>query len=240
MTLSPQSQTLYQILLSSTSPLSIKEVATKLKVNPATVYRLTKPLISMGLITKSASYPYKFTAKPVDQGLSLFLLHQTNWFSSIFSSANKSIVKQDEVVESREIQISFIQSRDELMNQAAKEINKAAKSVDLLRSGNEMTADVMLAITEARKRNIITRMLIQDYSKENEQQVSNWHRNGILVRKTPLRHLRLMLFDSSSLYFMSYKHTDSKKDSGVKINYPPFAAILSQLFESWWEKAERI
>ena len=83
-------------------------------------------------------------------------------------------------------------------------------------------------------------MLIQDYSSENAEQVLNWQKNGIIVRKTPLRHLRLMIYDNSTVYFMSYKHSDSEKDLGMKIKYPPLAVIFSQLFEEWWQKAEII
>lgn len=49
-----------------------------------------------------------------------------------------------------------------------------------------------------------------------------------------------MLYDSGIVYFMLYKNADSKIDLGMKTDYPPFAVILSQLFERWWEKAEII
>ena len=98
----------------------------------------------------------------------------------------------------------------------------------------------MSAITEAKQRNVATRMLIQDYAEDNAEQVANWQKNGILVRKTPLAHIRLMLYDSSIVYFMSYKHKTSEKDLGMKITYPPLAVIFSQLFEQWWQKADKI
>lgn len=227
--MSPQSRALYQILLDTGNPLSTKEIAAKLKISPSLTYRLTNPLLSIGLITKTPTYPYKFMAKPIDEGLSLFLLYQNEWFTNQFSSSDK-----------KGLSFSFIQSRDALMIQSAKEINQATKSVDLLRSGGELSTDVILATIEAKKRGVLTRMLIQDYSKDNEQQVSYWQRNGILVRKSALKHMRLMIYDSSSVYFMSYRNTDSKKDLGMKINYPPFAAILSKVFEEWWQQAEII
>ena len=226
--MSPQVQKLYQILLSSIQPLSVKEIASKLAIPASLIYRLTEPLLKLGLISKTTTYPYKFAAKPIDEGLSLFLLSQTDWFTQKFSP------------KSQQISFSFIQSRDQLMDQSAQEISQANKSIDLLRSGGELSAEVMLAIIEAKKRGVETRMLIQDYSKENTEQVLHWQKNGILVRKTKLRHIRLMLYDASTLYFMSYRHENSKKDMGMRINYPPFAAILSQLFENWWQKADII
>lgn len=242
MTLSQQSQALYKILLRSNRSLSAKELAGQLHIFPSTTYRLTEPLITMGLITKTSTYPYKFTAKNVDEGLSLFLLYQNEWFSQQFFSINKKTdgIEKGEISRSKEIRLSFIQSRDELMNKSAEEIAKATKSIDLLRSGHEISPDVMLAIIEAKRRNVLTRMLIQDYSAKNADQVAYWQKNGILVRKSKLHHIRLMLYDSSIVYFMSYKHTDSSKDLGMKISYPPLAVILSKLFEEWWQKAEKI
>lgn len=240
MRLSKQSQDLYKILLSSNRPLSAKQLASELGIFHPTVYRLTEPLIAMGLITKTNTYPYQFTAKAVDEGLSLFLLHQNEWFSNQFFTSGKKSIAEKKITKSEETRLSFIQSRDELMNQSAKEATLANKSIDLLRSGHELSADVMLAIIEAKKRNVLTRMLIQDYSKENADQVANWQRNGISVRKTALRHVRLMIYDASVVYFMSYKHTDSKKDMGMKICYPPLAAIFSKVFEQWWQKAEKV
>ena len=238
MTFSPQSQAVYQILLETTHPLSAKDLAERLHVVSSLVYRLIQPLVEMGLVTQTTPYPYQFRAKPLDEGLSLFLLQQTDWFYKQFSSDITTKTQKDAAPQ--EIQLSFVQSRDELMNRSAEEIAKAHTSVDLLRSGHEIPADVMLEIMEARKRNVTVRMLIQDYSQENAHQVAYWQQNEIFVRRTSQHHVRLMLYDASIVYFMSYKHADSQKDIGVKITYPPFALILSQLFDNWWKNAEKI
>lgn len=242
MTFSPLSQKLYQTLLQSKKPLTAINLAAKLDVLPNTIYRLAEPLLKMGLITKSKNYPHQFTTKPIEEGLALFLLQQNSWFSQTFSQLNSKIdqEKQKEIPQHQQISFSFIQSRDELMKLSENEVSKTTTSVDLLRSGHEIPADLMLALIESIKRGVQIRMLIQDYSDENCNQVANWQKNGILVRKTPLRHIRLMIYDHDIVYFMSYKHTDSGKDIGMKITYPPFAIILFQLFEQWWDQAEKI
>ncbi|RJQ24447.1 hypothetical protein C4577_07750 [Candidatus Parcubacteria bacterium] len=240
MAISPQSQSLYLALLNSSKPLSAQEIASKLHIFPNSVYRLTTELTQIGLITKSDQYPYKFSAKPVNEGLSLFLLYQNVWFSQKFSNFKKRVVEKEKIPPSQQINLSFIQSRDQLMKESEIDVAKATRSIDLLRSGHEIPADLMFEMIKAKNRNVVTRMLIQDYSKENANMVTNWQKNGILVRKTTLLHLRLMIYDSSIVYFTSYKHANSQKDMGMKINYPPFAVILSQLFEEWWQKAETI
>ncbi len=224
--MSPQAQKLYQTLLSSNKPLSATNLASKLKIAPQSLYRLANSLIETGFVTKSNDYPHLFSSTRPDEALSLFLLHQSTWFLGHFQKSNSYSTTPS---------FSFIQSRDELMNLSTQEVNKATKSVDLLRSGEEFPADLLLAIRNAQNRGVTTRMLIQDYSKENKDLVKNWQQNGILVRKTPLQHLRLMIYDSQTVYFMSYRHSKSEKDLGLKINYPPFATVLQQQFEQWWK-----
>jgi sugar-specific transcriptional regulator TrmB len=236
MNFSPQSQAVYQMLLNIGQPLTANDLAFKLRIPSSLVYRLTDPLIAMGLVTKTKPYPYLFAAKGVNEGLSMYLLFQNEWFSKQFSANNNSTKE----TKSDEISFSFIQGRDELMGRSAEELHKVIKTADILRSGGEMPAETMFAMFSAAKRGIKIRMLIQDYSEKNKNNVEYWKENGILVRKTNLYHIRIMLYDSKILYFMSYRHDDSGKDTGMKINYPPFAAIFSKLFDQWWQKAERI
>lgn len=236
MIISPQAQAVYQTLLNANLPLSAKELAAKLRIFPNTIYRLVDELDHVGLVVKINQYPSQFSAKSADEGLSLFLLNQTDWFSKQFSNKRGD----EDILKSQDIQFSFVRSRDELMNRSAEEINKASESVDILRSGHEIPADVMLAMRDAKKRNVVIRMIIQDYGKHNESQVAYWKQNGVLIRKIPFVQVRLMIYDKKIVYFMSYKHLNSQKDMGMKISYPPFAAILSQLFENWWQKAEKI
>lgn len=246
MTLSPQEQSTYRILLNANRPLTAKALASQMRIPPPLIYRLTKTLLSMGLVTKISGYPLQFKAKPANEGLSLFLLHQNEWFSEQFSASSpRSSIARGRLARLNdsnvnEIRLSFIQSRDELMSESTEELIKATKSFDILRSGHEIPAETMLAMFEAKKRGVRVRMLIQNYSSDTAFQVRYWVKNGVSVRKTSLRHIRIMIFDSSIAYFMSYKHDDSARDLGMKISYPPFAIILSNLFEKWWQKAEII
>ena len=238
--MSPQAQKLYHILLTVNASLSARQLGVRLHVVTNSVYRLTDELIQIGLINRTGQRPYLFSAKPANQGLSLFLLTQHDWFSKQFPKSMSNKIAKNKIPPSQQISLSFVQSRDELMDLSVGEVDRANKSVDLLRSGGEIPADLMLSMIQAKERGVIIRMLIQDYSSENADQVVNWKKNGILVRKTTLRHIRLMLYDSIVVYFMSYRHTVSEKDLGMKIDYPPFATILSQLFNDWWQVAEII
>jgi sugar-specific transcriptional regulator TrmB len=225
------SQKAYLTLLNSLEPLSAEEIAKQLKTYPNAVYRLVTPLIQTGLIEKTNEYPSRFKTKPSKDGLSLFLLNQNKWFLDRFVAKNNP-----ETIPN----FSFIQGRDELMRLSAEEINRTEKSIDLLRSGHEIPAETMLALVRAKARGIVTRMLIQDHTPQIARQVRYWRQNGILVKKTELRQIRLMLYDAKIIYFMSYKHIESQLDTGMKIEFPPFAVILSQLFNQWWKEGQKI
>lgn len=242
MIFSPQTQKLYQFMLASDQAWTIKDLAKHLRVLPNALYRITDPLVEMGLLVKEGSHPVKLVAKPTSEAMGLFLLHQSTWFEHNVKKPTKSDKPSDSKPdnENSRIQLSFIQGRDKLMDLAVDEFVKVNYSVNLLRSGHEMPPELMRERLSAIKRGVKVRMLVQDYDQSNALGVHAWIRNGIIVRKTSMRELRLQVYDSDIVYFMSYKHSDSTLDMGMKVTYAPFAVMLNQLFEKWWDEAEEI
>jgi sugar-specific transcriptional regulator TrmB len=232
--LSPQSQKVYEVLLKEGGGLTIAEIAFKLRIAAGDVYRLAKPLLDIGLVERSIGRPFRLATRPNSNGLDIFLSVESRWFVNHFPQSKNSSGSN---VPPGEMQLEFIQGRDELMRKSVFEIDQCTKSVDLLRSGHEIPTDTMRALAQAIKRRVKVRMLIQDYENENKDQVANWIKNGILVRKTAIKSLRLMIYDSNVGYFMSYKHSNSGQDMGMKIVYPPFAVILSNYFQELWKKS---
>src|SRR5581483_6885111 len=111
MSISPQAQTLYKELLSSKAPLSARQLAERLGLFQTVIYRLTEELLDVGLISKTQEYPHKFFSKSFEEGQSLFLLQQNDWFSTNFYNG----ALDNRIPKSKQISLNFIQSRDELM-----------------------------------------------------------------------------------------------------------------------------
>jgi sugar-specific transcriptional regulator TrmB len=235
MQLSPQSQKVYEILLREKDGLAVSEIAFKLRVAAGDIYRLIEPLLEIGLIRKTGGRPFRLFIRPANDGLNLYLLDQSRWFQDRFGS---QVEKRNGQPES--MQLEFIQGRDDLMRVSATEIDQCSKSVDLLRSGHEIPANTMRALVQAIKRGAKVRMLIQDYDESSKEQVVNWIKNGISIKKTDLKYLRLMLYDSKIGYFMSYKHSDSGQDLGMKLVYQPIVAILQDYFDRLWRDSKPI
>lgn len=226
-----QTREVYKHILKSREGITVAEIASKLRISASDVYRLALPLIEMGLILKNNERPFKLFAG--EGGLDLFLTAQSEWFSKNFKDGNPKRKNKD-------MSFDFVQGRDELMKVSITEMDNSIKSIDLLRSGREIPTDTMLSMVSAVKRGVKVRMLIQEYDRENKEMVGNWIRNGVEVRFTKAKNIRIMVFDSKVGYFMSYRHTDLGQDLGMKIDYEPFALILSQYFSSLWKKAKVI
>ncbi len=231
MEFSPQTKKVYKQILQSKNGVTITEIASKLRISASDVYRLTLPLMNIGLVLKNSERPFKLFAG--SGGLDLFLAVQSEWFTNNFKDGNPKRKNKD-------MSFSFVQGRDELMKVSITEMDTSVKSIDLLRSGREIPTDTMFSMISAVKRGVKVRMLIQEYDRENKEMVSNWIKNGVEVRHTNAKNIRIMVFDSKIGYFMSYRHSDSGQDLGMKINYEPFALMLSQYFSNLWKKARVI
>jgi hypothetical protein len=226
-----QTREVYKHILKSRDGITIADIASKLRISASDVYRLTMPLLKVGLILKNNERPFKLFAG--GGGLDLFLATQSEWFTENFKDGNPKR-------KSNNMSFNFVQGRDELMKVSITEMDDSVKSIDILRSGREIPSDTMFSMISAIKRGVKVHMLIQEYDRENKEMVGNWIRNGVEVRFTKAKNIRIMVFDSEVGYFMSYRHSDSGQDLGMKIDYEPFALMLSQYFASLWKKAKVI
>jgi len=224
-----QTREVYKHILKIREGITVAEIASKLRISASDVYRLASPLIKMGLVLKNSERPFKLFAG--GEGLDLFLATQSEWFTKNFKDGNPKRKNND-------MSFNFVQGRDELMRVSISEMDDSVKSIDLLRSGREIPTDTMFSMISAVKRGVKVRMLIQEYDRVNKEMVSNWIRNGVEVRHTKAKNIRIMVFDSKVGYFMSYRHSDSGHDLGMKIDYEPFALMLSQYFSNLWKKAK--
>ena len=228
---------IYEYLLTVNKPCTIAEMANALNMKATAIYRHIHWLKRVGFVIELNTYPKSYRANSISDAEALFLTEQRKWFRDRFASLGESEVDLDvsNQKQADEISWSFIQSRDALMDVSVEEINRSQKRIDLLRSGHEIPKHVMEALHNAHLRGVEIRMLVQTSSPEQEEEFEVWRKNGIQVRTTRFHSMRLMLFDAKVLYFMSYKHEDSVRDVGMKIDYEPFAQQLAGLFDEWWE-----
>lgn len=225
----PQSTSIFKLLLSE-GEITAADIGQRLHIWPHSVYRALKPLIDMGCVTKSTARPVKYIARPYEEAANLYLQRQRDWFlDNFFSSSNNSrtLVQPN---------ISFIQTRQELMDKAALDQTHAQHELDLIVSGDEVPAETMLINKKLLELGKTIRIIVQR-ADTNIGMLQNWSRMGIQVRHYPSIKTRLIIIDSDIVFIASYDPLDNSQALGVRFAYPPLAQIMLNYFEKVWVHA---
>lgn len=229
-TLSPQAAKVYQLLLKN-SLLSVKEIGEKINIVPNTVYRDLKELEKLGLVETVKIYPIKYQAKSASAGLAIYTsLIRQNFYETF------GLIDSGE----ENLKITFFQNRKDFLKLAEKDINHAKKYVNIIISGHEVPAELVLAHKKAVDRGVKIRKLIQHLNLENVSAAKNYQKIGVEIKYTPLIHARIVIVDGQITQFGSYSPERQAESAGVRFDYPPFARLMDELFEQKWQQGKII
>lgn len=233
--LSPQSRSLYKLLIRNEA-LNSKEIGGKLGILPHAVYRSIKPLISIGLVEKIKGYPARFKIATPSSAIDAYLLKtKENFLQSFFPKGISS-----ETQTNKELSISFIKDRPELLERSNQDMSQAKQEVEILVSGLEVPAETILEYKRACERGVKIRTLVQRLDETNREMLHNWRKIGIDVRYFPLLEARIIIFDSEIVYITSYNPEIKDESIGIRFNYPPIAKLMKELFEIRWATSKEI
>jgi sugar-specific transcriptional regulator TrmB len=233
--LSKQSTQVYNLLLQY-SALSAQEIAEELGIFPHAVYRTAHTLATLGLIEKTSSYPAKFQVKPMDEALDNYVTLSKNLFVENFAHGTRK--KTSRMAKSEKLSISFIKTRNELLEMTNADIKAARGSIEHIVSGIELPAETMLAYKKAVDRGVTLKFLVQNRNELNHDMLANWRKAGLEVRYFPLLEARIIIFDADIVYLTSYNPHDKDEATGIRFAYPPIARQMKELFESKWKVAK--
>lgn len=226
-----QTMDIYSLLLKRGS-LNAEQIGKELQIFPQAVYRSIEQLKAMGCINKESGYPARFGAIPVTESVETFSLLQREWFLKAFIAAQSKKAN----FAGKEPVISFIESREQMFEKMLPDFENVTQEVNLLISGDEAPAEIMLAQKNIVDRGGIVRTLVQKRNKDNEHFLQTRKKMGEQVRAHALVNARLMLFDKKIAYVMSYDPTNFIKSTGIRFEYAPFAQLMNMLFLQYWEK----
>lgn len=233
--LSPQSRSIYQLLIKNEA-LTPKEIGEKLDILPNAVYRSIKPLILVGFVEKAKGYPARFKTTTPSNAVNAYLLKtKENFLQSFFPKGISSETQTD-----KELSISFIKDRPELLERSNDDMSQAKQQVDILVSGLEVPAETILEYKRACERGVKIRTLVQRLDESNQEMLKNWRRIGIDVRFFPLLEARIIIFDNKIVYITSYNPEIKDESIGIRLNYSPIAKLMKELFESRWKTSSEI
>src|SRR3989344_8336653 len=128
--LSQQAKDIYSLLLDK-GPMSATQIGKELTIFPHAVYRSTKQLRALGCMSQTGNHPARFEALPVSDSVEIFALLQKDWFLNTFlkDSPHDSYNK-------KELNISFIESREMLFEKALLDIQNSREEMNNLASGD--------------------------------------------------------------------------------------------------------
>ncbi len=225
--LSPQAREVYGLIGKGKS-LTAKEIGKVLKIFPNAVYRETKKLESLGLITKTGNYPVRFSLKNSSEALGFLntLIRQ--------SFSNSQLTTENS------LKLGFIENRKELLALTNKDTKTVKESLNIIVSGHEVPADTILTQKQAVDRGVRVRMLIQDLSASSRESIRAWQKIGIEIRYLKYLQARIFVFDRKIVYFTSYSEIKNHEAIGMRFEYEPYARLMSELFEQKWLESKAV
>ena len=229
----PQSAKVYGFLTSHDAR-SAKEIAKALNIFPHAVYKAIQPILELGLVYKLPGYPTKFQARPMSEAVNIYSSVIGQNFLEAFGkhqTRGKTFFR---------LELNFIQTRKERLEFLYKDTATAKAEINLIASGLEVPAEMILAYKRAMERGVIIRIIVQNLNEVNQNMLNNWKRLGVAVKYSPGIGARIYIFDREVLYLSSYDSEDKREAIGVRFAYAPIAKLMDELFEQRWKAAKDI
>jgi sugar-specific transcriptional regulator TrmB len=228
LSLPPQARATYKLLLAENG-LTAHQIGKKLSIFPNAVYRSLETLKKFGCVTEQDTYPAVYIAIAPKEAVERFLLLSREGFLSTFTDG--------ELSKTEELQINFIKDRDALLKKYVDDAKTAKREIGLIISGHELPNDVYLENVKAARRGVKVRIIVQRYDQTNRGVINSWQDSGVEVRFLEAVDVRLIVIDRKIVHLLSYSQKEGLSGLGVKVDYQPFAEMLSKVFEDKWQEA---
>ena len=226
-----QAQNIYNLLLTESTPLTVAEIGRRLKIFPNAAYRSLETLEKLGCIVRRDGYPVAFQTVAPNEAVERFsLLIRENFLQTFNSAPNHR----------EDLRVSFVKDRAIMLKKYALVAKRAKREIALIISGHELPAEVYLENLKAVRRGVKIRAIVQCLNKANRDIISSWQECGIDVRHLHFASVRLIVIDRQIVHLLSYSRKESLSGQGVEIVYPPFAEMMTEIFENNWRKAKPI
>ncbi len=228
---SDQSADVYRLLSDSTN-LTARQIASKLDILPNTVYRAVKSLLARGMVEKVASYPVSYRAIPASSAMNWYLLAAAQSFRQDFGGHKQ--IQTDSLSPA----ITFIKNRQSLLKGCEQDARRAKATINFIISGHRAPDGNILAYRKATTTGVRMRCIVQNTSETTNNSLERYHEMGIEVRYLPNIGIRLFVVDGTTAYLTSYDNTSWNRAFGIRFTYVPVATQLDQLFEQKWLQAK--
>lgn len=214
--------------------MTAKDIGKKLSIFPNAVYRAAKQLLELGMVEEVRQYPIKYRAKKSDEVIELYSSMIRQNFQEVFGFGGRRTALPNS------LQLKFIRTRKELFENVTRDVQQAKSSADLIVSGFEVPAEIILSYKRAIERGVGIRILVQRLDEISEKMFQNWQKMGVEVKYYPNMEARIIIIDQSIVYFTSYSLKAKQEAIGIRFAHVPYAKLMDEVFEQRWNMAREI
>lgn len=212
------------------------------------VYRTLDELQHMGLIQKSITRPYKFTATPLKYGLQIIISQKRQQYKETKIKAKNILQKMqnynEEITNNHEYSFNIIEGRERIAQILKLQYKKTKIKVDTLSTLPRWLQIVDCCNSELRGA-LAKKVKIRVVVKKPEYEISLPENVSTLLEKPNFKlkisptclQTNLSVFDNEEAYLSFFPSKPLGSSPLLLTNHPSFIAMARDHFESFWKPA---
>lgn len=212
-------------------PISAQDAATHTFEFPSSEYRLLYLLQSKNLLRRLPGRPRKFQALPVLDGLQASLASEERELTNL--------IKHD--TSKNDGSAAILIGREKLYSTYINYANKAQKQICIYAIGIAYSKALAKTQTNAIKRGIYIRHVVQEVKPQNYHAIDKWVKAGVDLRILKKeRGYHLTIIDDICAIVTFSDSQDTEKRISMQTNNPAIICIFQTQFEEIWQAAKEI
>lgn len=236
--LTKQNIKVYLALSKHEEDLTAQEIAQKVRIWPNAVYRTCRNLEEAGFVKRIQAYPLTYRAIKVSTAVPTLAAKKIEKLQKFTNKITSDLLPTQS--DPHPTDINLIYGAENIYEEAAKLLNAANKEMLVISIGEPITPDLLLAVKNARKRNVAVKMIVHKCDKENLQILENFKKNGYIIRYFPGWGFHMAIYDSKKTLLIINNPENIQERAAMLINSTGLTTALHDYFYATWKKAKII
>lgn len=230
-----EARTYYALL--KKGPLSVLNLAAKLKVFPTALYRILEKLKQEHMITLTIHRPKTFTAVNPDIALESFVRNRISGLENIKSELLPGLTTAPEDADTR---IDLLGGKDELFRSYVSLAESAHNEILIISLGEKVSEEILLANRDCIERGVRIRFIVHRHDGTNRMILNRWIRMGLAIRYSKGEGFHIAVADRKTALLSVSDPKNPEKRVTLKIHSRNLARVLAEYFDNLWEKAHPV
>lgn len=235
--LSKQEAQVYLILVEE-GPLIAKEIARKIGVLSAAIYRTAKRLERKNLVGILKTSPLTFQAIPPQLSIISFVTKKASELQKGAEEISRLLTQKRSILDPTNIDLIF--GKNEIYKIAAREVGRTRNDMLIISIGEYIPQRLLLSMRKAYDRNVVIRLIVHKYDEENRDIIENFKKNGYEVRHYPGGGFHLAIYDGRKTLIIINNPKNTRERVAMQIFSSGLSKALRDYFYSVWKKAVKV